>query len=87
MAAGRELVVTAGSGLTLTCKVADFDESLIEVAVTVAVKVAVTDAGAWYVADVVVGVPLNEPPPETLHVTPAPFESCATEAVIASVWA
>ncbi len=34
-------------------------------------------------AEVVVGVPLSEPPPETLHVTPAPFESCATEAVIA----
>lgn len=47
MAAGRELVVTAGNGLTLICKVADFDESLIEVAVTVAVKAAVTDAGAW----------------------------------------
>ncbi len=47
VAAGRELVVTAGNGLTLICKVADFDESLIEVAVTVAVKAAVTDAGAW----------------------------------------
>ena len=36
-------------------------------------------------AEVAVGVPLNEPPPERLHVTPAPFESCATEAVIARV--
>ncbi len=78
-------MVTAGSGLTLICKLADFVESLTEVAVTVAVNAVVTDAGAWYVAEVVVGVPLNEPPPETLHVTPAPFESCATAAVIARV--
>jgi len=69
----------------LICKVADFVESLTEVAVTVAVNAVVTDAGAWYVAEVVVGVPLKEPPPETLHVTPAAFESCATEAVIARV--
>lgn len=40
-------MVTAGSGLTLICKVANFDESLTEVAVTVAVKAVVTDAGAW----------------------------------------
>jgi len=77
--------VTAGNGLTLICKVADFDESLSEVAVTIAVNAVVTDAGAWYVAEVVVGVPLNDPPPETLHVTPAVFESCATEAVIGRV--
>jgi hypothetical protein len=33
--------------LTLICKAADFDASLIEVAVTVAVNAVVTVAGAW----------------------------------------
>ena len=36
----------AGIGLTLICVVADFVVSLTEVAVTVAVKAVVTEAGA-----------------------------------------
>ena len=42
----REVVVIAGRGLTLICTVADFVVSVIEVAITVAVKAAVTVAGA-----------------------------------------
>lgn len=72
--------------MTLICNVADFVESVIEVAVTVAVSAAGTDAGVLYVADVVVWL-VNVPPPETLHATPAFFASFATEAVIATVCA
>ena len=46
VAAVRVVVETAGGGLTLICKVAVFEASVIEVAVTVAVKPVVTEAGA-----------------------------------------
>ena len=81
MAAGIDVVLTAGSGFTLICKVEDFVVSEIDVAVMIAVNALVTDAGALYVAEVVV-CPLSVPPPETPHVTPAFFESFVTEALM-----
>jgi hypothetical protein len=72
--------VIVGGGLTLICTLADFVGSVIEVAVTVAVNALVTEAGAVKVADVVVWA-LSVPPPETLHCTPALFESFVTDAV------
>jgi hypothetical protein len=77
-------VTLTATGLTVICKVADFVVSAIEVAVTVAVIAVFTEAGALYVAEVVVW-PLSVPPPETAHVTPALFESFATVAVMATV--
>lgn len=47
VAAGRELMLKVGGGLTLICKVAVLVVSVIEVAVTVAVNALVTVAGAW----------------------------------------
>jgi hypothetical protein len=48
----------------LICRMADFVESVTDVAVTVAVKGLVTDAGVLYVAvDVLCAV--NVPPPES----------------------
>jgi hypothetical protein len=41
----RDVVVIAGRGLTLICKVADFVVSVIDVAVTVAVNALATEAG------------------------------------------
>jgi hypothetical protein len=70
----------------LICKTADFVVSVIEAAVTVAVNALVTEAGVLKVAEVVVWE-LSVPPPETLHVTPALFESLLTEAVMETVWA
>ncbi|HUD68512.1 MAG TPA: hypothetical protein VMQ17_28270 [Candidatus Sulfotelmatobacter sp.] len=46
VAAGIEVVVTAGGGLTLICKVATFVGSVTEVAVTVAANALLTEAGA-----------------------------------------
>ncbi len=42
----EEVVVMAGGALTFTCKVANFEVSVIDVAVIVAVNALVTDAGA-----------------------------------------
>jgi hypothetical protein len=74
----------AGRALTVICKVADFVVSVTEVAVTVAVNALVTEAGALYVAEVVVW-PLSVPLPETPHDTPAFFASFVTEAVMETV--
>jgi hypothetical protein len=84
VAAARDNIVTAGRGLTLICRVADFVVSVTDVAVTVAVKGLVTEAGVLYVAvDVLCAV--NVPPPLTVHCTPAPLLSWARVAVIATV--
>jgi hypothetical protein len=45
VAAAKEVVVTLGRGLTLIFKTANFVVSVTEVAVTVAVKALVTEAG------------------------------------------
>ncbi len=45
-AAGKGLAAIAGSGLTVICTLAALVESVTDVAVTVAVKVLVTVAGA-----------------------------------------
>jgi hypothetical protein len=42
----KEVVVIAGKGATLICKIAVFVVSETDVAVTVAVKAVVTEAGA-----------------------------------------
>jgi glycerol kinase len=84
VAVGKVVVVMVGGGLTLTCTVADFVASVIEVAVTVAVNTVVTEAGALYVTEVVVWA-LSVPPPETPHWTPALFASPVTVAVMESV--
>jgi hypothetical protein len=55
-----------------------------EVAVTVAVVVTEMVAGAVYTTEVVV-LPLNEPGPDRLQVTPALLVSLATEAVMVTV--
>ncbi len=54
MAVGRGVDAMAGRGFTLICTLADLVVSVIEVAVTVAVKALGTEAGALYVTDVVV---------------------------------
>jgi hypothetical protein len=72
---------------TTTVAEADLVLSVAEVALTVTVKFAETEAGALYVTDVgveLVRVPQAEPVqpvPETLHVTPLLLESLATVAV------
>ena len=76
----------AGSGATLICKAAVFVASDTEVAVTVAVNAAVTEAGALYVAAAVV-VLVSVPPPETAQVTPAVLASFLTVAVMGTVCA
>jgi hypothetical protein len=45
VAAARDDIVTAGRGLTLICRVADFVGSVTDVAVTVAVIAWLTEAG------------------------------------------
>jgi hypothetical protein len=82
----RVVVVIAGKGATLICKVAIFVASETDVAVTVALKTVVTEAGASYVAEAVL-VLVSVPPPETAQVTPAVFGSCATAAVMGTVCA
>lgn len=84
VAAGREAVEIEGAGLTVICSEADFVMSVTDVAVTVAVIELAPDVGATYVAPAVVWL-LKVPPPVTVQVTPAFFESCATIAVIPTV--
>jgi hypothetical protein len=83
----------AGSGETTTVVDIDFDVSATDVACTVTVMFAVTEAGAAYVTADVVGfvrvphaVPL-QPVPATAQVTPLALESLLTVAAKFKVWA
>ncbi len=84
---GSELVVIAGSGVTVTVADAVFVVSAAEVAVMVTTRLPDTLAGALYVTDVVVtlvSVPHAVPVqavPDTVQVTPLLPESFATAAV------
>ena len=65
------MVVICGGGTKLIVNVADLVGSVTDVALKVAVLATVTDAGALYVAEVVVW-PVSEPRPVTVdQVTPA----------------
>jgi hypothetical protein len=76
-----------GSSETTTGADCDFDVSAADVACTVTVMFAETDAGALYVTAVavlLVKVPQalpEQPVPDTLQVTPLLLESLLTEAV------
>lgn len=83
--AGRTVpTVILGRGLTAIEVVALWFKSALLVAFTVAVKAVATVEGALnVVADVV--LPVSDPPPDTVHATPALATSLATVAERAAV--
>ena len=73
-----------GKGLTAIEVVSLWFISALLVAFTVAVKAVTTVEGALYVVAEVV-LPVSDPPPETVHATPALATSLATVAESAEV--